>query len=125
MSAPPAAPAHWAGDVVLADGGTAHVRPIRPDDALLLQELHARLSPESIYLRFFTPHPRLSEREVELFTRVDHDARVALVALLGDELVGVGRYDRVGQSDVAEAAFVVDDAQQGRGIARILLDRPR
>jgi RimJ/RimL family protein N-acetyltransferase/succinyl-CoA synthetase alpha subunit len=121
--AKPAWPAHWASDVVLADGGTAHVRPIFPADAPGLLALHARLSRESIYLRFFSPHPRLSERELAHFTHVDHDARVALVVLLGDELIAVGRYDRVGRSDAAEVAFVVDDAQQRRGIATLLLER--
>lgn len=119
----PGWPAHWAGDVLLADGGTAHVRPIAPQDDRLLAAFHARLSPESIYLRFFSPHPRLSVGEIEHFTRVDHDARVALVVLLGDELIGVGRYDRLLRSDTAEVAFVVGDAQQGRGIATLLLER--
>ncbi len=116
-------PPHWAADVLLADGGTAHVRPIVSEDAPLLVDFHARLSPESVYLRFFSPHPRLSPVEIERFTRVDHRARVALVVLLGDELIGVGRYDRLGESDGAEVAFVVGDAQQGRGIATLLLER--
>jgi RimJ/RimL family protein N-acetyltransferase/succinyl-CoA synthetase alpha subunit len=123
VSPSPAWPASWAGDVVLADGGTAHVRPIRPEDAPLLAAFHARLSPESIYLRFFSPRPQLSLREIDHFTKVDYDARVALVVLLGEALIGVGRYDRLGRSEVAEVAFVVDDAQQGRGIASLLLER--
>src|SRR5699024_1869389 len=53
-------PNHWEADVVLTDGGTAHLRPITPDDADLLREFHSRLSPETIYYRFFAPYPRLS-----------------------------------------------------------------
>lgn len=119
----PAAPAHWAADVVLADGGAAHVRPIRPDDVPLLRAFHGRLSSESIYLRFFSPRPKLSEKELRHFATVDHDARVALVVLLGGDLIAVGRYDRAPRSDAAEVAFVVADAQQGRGIATLLLER--
>ncbi|CAG1002788.1 Peptidyl-lysine N-acetyltransferase PatZ [Myxococcaceae bacterium] len=119
----PAAPAHWAADVVLADGGAAHVRPIRPEDAPLLQAFHSRLSPESIYLRFFSPKPRLSAEDVRRFTNVDHDARVALAVWLGDELIAIGRYDRAVRGDSAEVAFVVDDEHQGRGIASLLLER--
>ena len=59
MSATNGYPAEWESDVVLTDGGTAHVRPIRPGDADALVALHARLSQETIYLRFFTPHPVL------------------------------------------------------------------
>ncbi len=108
---------------MLADGGTAHVRPIRPEDAPLLRAFHNRLSPESLYLRFFSPHPRLSEREVAHFTQVDHDARVALVVVLGEELIAVARYDRLPRSDEAEVAVIVADAQHGRGIASALLER--
>jgi acyl-CoA synthetase (NDP forming)/GNAT superfamily N-acetyltransferase len=115
-------PPHWEADVVLADGGTAHLRPIRPDDAYRLVALHSRLSPESIRYRYFAPHPRLSPPEVERFTHVDYDDRVALVAVLGDDLLAVGRYDRVPGTDTAEVAFVVDDAHQRRGLASVLLE---
>jgi acyl-CoA synthetase (NDP forming)/RimJ/RimL family protein N-acetyltransferase len=115
-------PPHWEADVVLADGGTAHLRPIRPDDADRLVALHSRLSPESIRYRYFAPHPTLSPREVDRFTHVDHDDRVALVAVLGDDLLAVGRYDRIPGTDTAEVAFVVDDAHQRRGLAAVLLE---
>ncbi len=115
-------PPHWEADVVLADGGTAHLRPIRPDDADRLVALHSRLSPESIRYRYFAPRPTLSPAEVERFTNVDYDDRVALVAVLGDDLLAVGRYDRVPGTDTAEVAFVVDDAHQRRGLASVLLE---
>jgi len=115
-------PLHWEADVVLADGGTAHLRPITADDADRLVAFFSRLSAETIRYRFFAAHPRLTPREVEHFTRVDYDERVALVAVLGQDLIGVGRYDRVPDSDVAEVAFVIDDAQQGRGLGSILLE---
>lgn len=114
-------PSHWEADVVLADGGTAHVRPITPDDADRLRAFHARLSPETVYLRFFAPYPVLSVADVKRFTEVDHDRRVALVATIADELVGVVRYDRLSE-DEAEVAFVVEDAHQGRGLATVLLE---
>src|SRR4029453_6180709 len=84
--------------------------------------MHARLSPETIRFRFFAPHPRLSPAEVERFTRVDHVDRVALVAVLGDDMLAGGRYDRIPGTDLAEVAFVVDDAHQGRGLGSVLLE---
>ena len=57
----PTYPAHWEADVVLSDGATAHVRPIRPDDADRLVAFYARVSDESKYYRFFAPYPNLSE----------------------------------------------------------------
>ncbi|WP_433174276.1 GNAT family N-acetyltransferase [Actinoallomurus sp. CA-150999] len=129
-------PDHWEADVVLADGGTAHLRPIRPGDAELLREFYARLSPESIYYRFFSPRPRLTDREIEHFTTVDYLDRVALIATIGEAMVAVVRYDRLGAGspyatvpespdespDPAEVAFLVEDAQQGRGLGTVLLE---
>ena len=122
MSGPAEPPAHWAADVVTADGGTVHVRPITPADADALVAFHSRLSPRTIHFRFFSPRPRLSPREVERFTTVDHDDRVALVAELGDELVAVARYDRLPATSSAEVAFVVGDDHQGRGLGTLLLE---
>jgi acyl-CoA synthetase (NDP forming)/RimJ/RimL family protein N-acetyltransferase len=117
----PGFPGHWAADVVLRDGGTAHLRPITADDAEALQRFHVAQSPESIYLRFFAPMPRLSDRDLERFTQVDHDDRVALVAEVGDRLIGVGRYDRTGPGE-AEVAFNIADSEQGRGLGSVLLE---
>ncbi|MET9069550.1 bifunctional acetate--CoA ligase family protein/GNAT family N-acetyltransferase [Streptosporangium sandarakinum] len=114
-------PAHWEADVVLSDGGTAHVRPIHPADADLLRAFYSRLSEESIYFRFFGPRPRLSDREIAWFTNVDYTDRVALIATIGTEMVAVIRYDRIDPAE-AEVAFLVEDAHQGRGVASVLLE---
>ncbi|MBO3749027.1 GNAT family N-acetyltransferase [Streptosporangiaceae bacterium NEAU-GS5] len=118
-------PAHWEADVVLSDGGTAHLRPIRPGDADLLRAFYARLSPETIYFRFFGPRPRLSDKEVAWFTQVDYNDRVALIATIGQEMVGVVRYDRVKPEDHAEVAFLIEDAHQGRGLASVMMEHLR
>lgn len=121
-AAPPGYPKQWEADVVVADGGTVHVRPIRPDDADRLRALHQRLSAETIYLRFFSPIPTLSDSMVERFVNVDYLDRLALVAQLGDDIISVARYDRLPGTDQAEVAFVVDDAHQGRGLGTLLLE---
>lgn len=115
-------PASWEADVVLKDGHTVHVRPIVPDDADRLERFHRRQSPESIYFRYFSPRPTLSDKDVHHFTHVDHHARVAFVALLDDEMVGVARYELYGGTDTAEVAFFIDDEHNGRGLATVLLE---
>jgi acyl-CoA synthetase (NDP forming)/RimJ/RimL family protein N-acetyltransferase len=117
----PPYPAHWEADVVLRDGSTTHLRPIRRDDADRLQRFYARLSPETIYFRFFAPYPRLSERDLQRFTSVDHVDRVAFIATVGEEMLGVVRYDRV-EPDHAEVAFNIEDAHQGRGLGSVFLE---
>ncbi len=118
----PPYPARWEADVALADGGTVHVRPIRADDGERIAAFHERQSPESIYYRFFSPRPRLSPREIERFTHVDYVDRMAFVALLGDDLIGVARYDRPPARRDAEVAFFTDDVHAGRGLATVLLE---
>jgi acyl-CoA synthetase (NDP forming)/RimJ/RimL family protein N-acetyltransferase len=119
---PPAYPRRWEADAVLADGSTVRVRPIRPDDGSRLHDFHGRQSPESIYFRYFTARPKLSDREVEHLTHVDYEDRMAFVAVRGDRLVGVARYDRWPTRSEAEVAFFVDDAHRGRGVATLLLE---
>ncbi|HEY3724570.1 MAG TPA: GNAT family N-acetyltransferase [Acidimicrobiia bacterium] len=115
-------PAVWESDVVLTDGGTVHLRPIRPTDDDGLLGLFSRLSSESIYLRFFSPVTAPTRAQLDHFTHVDYEHRMALVAELGDEIVAVARYDRVPDAEQAEVAFTVQDDQQGRGLATILLE---
>ncbi|SFT78640.1 Acyl-CoA synthetase (NDP forming) [Actinopolyspora lacussalsi subsp. righensis] len=116
-------PRHWEADVVLSDGGTVHLRPILPADADQLVAFHGRLSDRTRYYRYFSPYPRMPQRDVDRFSRVDYVNRVALVALLGDDIVAVGRFDRLREpEESAEVAFVVQDGHQGRGLGSILLE---
>lgn len=108
---------------VAGDGGLYyHLRPIRPDDAPRLVAFHRQLSPHSVYMRFFTFHPTLSDTEVARFTNVDYVDRLALVAMVGDRMVAVGRFDRAPGETEAEVAFVVADEFQHHGIGTLLLD---
>jgi GNAT superfamily N-acetyltransferase len=109
-------------EVVTAAGLRYRVRPIRPDDGPRLVTFHESLSTRSVYLRFFTLHPTLSEAEVRRFTTVDYVDRLALVATAGDRLIAVGRYDRPPEATEAEVAFVVADEYQHHGIGSLLLD---
>jgi len=117
----PSYPAHWEADVLLRDGHTANLRPIHPSDKQRLTDFYSRVSDQSKYLRFFTPMPRLSDRDVDRFSTVDHDQRVAFVLTVADRMIAVGRYDVVEKGE-AEVAFLVEDQHQGRGIAQLLLE---
>ncbi len=114
-------PAHWEADVLLLDGGAARLRPIRPDDAERLVAFYERVSPESKYMRFFAPYPTLSARDVDRFVNVDYLDRVAFVVTVADEIIAVGRYDKLEDAE-AEVAFLVEDRHQGRGLAQLLLE---
>src|SRR3954463_9490747 len=110
-------------EALLADGTPVLVRPITPGDADALVALHARLSADTIYRRYFGARPHLSPADVDRFTRIEGRARFALVAARGTDLVAVTRYEgRPGETS-AELAVLVDDALQRQGVGRLLLGR--
>ncbi len=119
---------NYAADALLKDGGSIHIRAIRPDDRARLVDHFQRLSARSVYYRFFGAKRRLTDAELDTFTRVDFTHQVALVATLIDEhgderIIGVGRYAAADDSNgTADIAFAVADAHHGRGIATVLLD---
>lgn len=97
-------------------------RVIRPDDAARLERLFYRLSPESVYRRFFTLYTSPPPGVLCKLVDVDHETRDAAVAVVDDEVVGVGRYAAdPREPGAAEVAVVVDDAWQGHGLGSRLL----
>jgi RimJ/RimL family protein N-acetyltransferase len=114
------------GPLQLHGGSVIHVRAIRPNDDERLRAFHRQLSPDAIIFRFFHLLPELPAQDAEHFAHVDYVNRMALLATTGDgtaeEILGVVRYDRIGDT-TAEVAFVVADAWQGHGIATALLHR--
>jgi GNAT superfamily N-acetyltransferase len=111
----------------LKDGSKLSIRAIRPEDKHMLQEEFKRLSPRSVYFRFFTHRDEFTEEELKYFTEVDFVRHVAIGASYnlgeGEIPVGVGRYivpktEAVPTS--AEFAIVVADAYRGLGIGTCL-----
>src|SRR5262245_56588579 len=64
----------------LADGATLRLRPIHPSDEPRLVELFHRLSPRTVYQRFFRTYDELPEHWYHKFANVDYRTRLALVA---------------------------------------------
>ena len=107
----------------LPDGTAVVLRPQTLEDRTRLADFFARLSPRSRYQRFFTGMPpRLPSKMLDALADVDGHRHVGLLALVGDDVVGAARYLR--QRDrptVADIAFTVADAMQGRGLGRLML----
>ena len=111
-----------AHDVLLADGGSARVRSVRADDAPRIETFHRALSLETIHFRYFSGLAVLPKLIVRRFSQPDPLRECVLVAELADALIGLASYHRCGAEDVAEVAFVVADAHQGRGLGTLLLE---
>jgi acetyl coenzyme A synthetase (ADP forming)-like protein len=124
MSADPHAPVSYPrdreADVLLRDGSTVRVRPVRRDDDDAIRTFLTHISPESIAFRFFgIPSP---EWVVRWSVDVDYTERFALVAERGEahEIIAHAAYVQIGEAR-AEVAFLVADAWQAHGITTILL----
>ena len=94
-----------------------------PTDVDRLERMFFRLSPDDRVPRFFSPIHEPSQRMLMWLTNVDHDRREALVAVDGDEIVAVARYDGRPGATEAEIAVTVEDAWQHRGIGQRLARR--
>ena len=107
---------------LLTDGGTVEVRPARRRDFEAVRAMHAAMSPDNMYLRFFSMSPNAAEQEAKRVCREPDADHVALLAWQDGRLAGVGAYEQSGKPGVAEVAFAVPDDMHGRGIASVLLE---
>ena len=108
---------------LLADGTTVEIRPAGPGDFDAVKAMHAAMSPDNTYMRFFNISRLVAEIEARRICRDPVPGQVALLALTGDEVVGVASYvTRGDQPERAEVAFAVADHMHHKGIATLLLE---
>jgi acetyltransferase len=128
-------PSRFEQVLTLRGGDTCLVRPIRPDDAQMLQNLVRGLSPESRYFRFVSSFNELPATMLSRFTLIDYDREMALVAVVKDRttdadggvteidrIVGVSRYVITPDQHSCEFALVVAEDMKGRGLGSRLMD---
>ena len=110
-------------DVVLRDGLTVRLRPVREDDAEGVLAMFRELSEQSLYYRFMGL-PHLDLEHARQIAAVDYDTHMVLAAERGGRLCGLAGYYRdPANPSRAEVAFAVTDAMQGRGLGTRLLER--
>ena len=107
---------------LLADGTTVEIRPAGPDDFGAVKAMHEAMSPDNIYMRFFSYSRRSAETEARRICTDPAPGSAALLALCDGELVAVASYAGAGDSGQAEVAFAVADHMHHRGIATLLLE---
>jgi acetyltransferase len=120
-------PNQYENRIEIKGEGSLLIRPIRPEDAPLLESLFVSLSPQSVYFRFFSPMKRLPHHMLARFTQIDYDREVALVAIKSsgseDQMLGVARIIPDYDGKNAEFAVIVGDQWHGKGIGAQLLER--
>jgi acyl-CoA hydrolase len=110
----------------LEEDGKVFLRPLKLTDEGMLRELFYKLSPESIHYRFFQMIQSMPHKKLQEFLRIDYEADMALVALTSAvegeaEMLAIAHYLKNPRTNFAEAAFLVRDDWQGRGIGTALL----
>ena len=117
MCATEPAPAY----ALLSDGSTVLVRPAVPADFEAVRAMHEAMSPENLYLRFFSVGSLVAEQEASRLCREVEAGRAALLALSGGEVVGCASYEPTSGGQ-AEIAFAVADRMHRKGVATLLLE---
>jgi RimJ/RimL family protein N-acetyltransferase len=112
--------------VELRDGTPVEIRPVVPSDKERLRRGFLRLSAQSRYRRFGMPVKELTPEQLRHLTEIDYANHMAWIAVDPADPdrpgLGVARYVRLpDEPDVAEAAVVVADPYQGRGLGTVLL----
>lgn len=117
-------PAELEKRVTLRDGTEVLLRPIKPTDERMEQELFYSPSDRSIYRRSFSSIGAMPHERVQYYTTIDYEDQIAIVAILEDgseeQMIGVGRYAKDKDSDMAELALLVHDDWQGKGLGTLL-----
>jgi acyl-CoA synthetase (NDP forming)/GNAT superfamily N-acetyltransferase len=107
---------------LLADGTTIEIRPARGGDVDAVRDMHAAMSSDNLYLRFFSMSTAAAEREAHRICREPAGDHVALLAWQADELIGVASYEAGSAPDAPEIAFAVADHAHHRGVGTLMLE---
>ena len=104
--------------------GEFSLRPVRPQDAAAFTRFFARLQPDDVRLRFFSPLRSLPPNLLARLTQIDYDRDMAFVMLdAADELMGVAHFSSDPDKQHAEYAVLVRSDLKGNGIGRALMQQ--
>ncbi|MEA2934147.1 MAG: acetyltransferase [Variibacter sp.] len=116
-------PSEWERHVETREGLPAFVRPVRPEDEVLLRDFLAEISSNDLRLRFFAPVRHFSHAFLARLTQLDYARSVAFVAIeeAGGRALGVVRLHTDANHENAEFAILVRSDLKGRGLGWLLM----
>lgn len=108
----------------LKDGTSVIIRPIRPEDKPLIEELLKSSSEETLMMRFFRKTPDIPQEQLVRLCHVDYDRELAFVATIREggreRIIGDVRMSKQPDLENAEMAVFVGDRWQGQGVGKTL-----
>jgi len=109
------------------DGQRVFIRPAKPVDQRRIQEHFYNLDAADVVRRFFHEKTSFLQEEVDEFTLVDYVKNFTMAALVGERgfetVVGVGAYFLEPAKNMAEVAYSVSKAWQGKGLSGMLQEK--
>ncbi len=118
-------PEHLISFYNLENGSNIAIRPIRPEDALMIQVFVRNLSSQSKYFRFMQHIRELNPETLVRLTQIDYDREMTFVATYVDndreKCIGVSHYITNPDRESCEFAIAVADDWQNKGVGSKLM----
>ena len=110
--------------VTLRDGANVLLRPIKPSDATMKQDLFYSLSRDAVVKRYLGSLRAMPLKRVWPYVTVDYSNEMVLVGTVkgdgGETIIAIGSYSRIPNTDHAEVALLVRDDWQNKGLGTTL-----
>jgi acetyltransferase len=110
-------PSTWRRNTKLMDGCQIQIRPIRPEDEVMVRSFFDKVKDEDVRLRFFSPVRHFTHPFVARLTQLDYSRSIAFIAI-GDngDMLGVVHLHSDGNHEIGEFAVLVRSDAKGRGL---------
>ena len=118
-------PEKYEKEMVLKNGRKIKVRPVKPSDERLLQELYYSLRNKDRYLRFFAARKSFRHELVQKLAIIDYSTNKILVGEYWEngqqKIIASAAFIKTESSSTAEISIVVNDKWRMNGLAKSLL----
>ena len=119
-------PAKYMTECMIRDGKKVLLRPIRPEDELLVADLFRTFSDKTMRLRFFQIIKEISHETSARYCNIDYDREMTVVAERTEEgtrkIIAMVRLIMQPDGERGEIAVVVGDPWQNLGLGSKMLD---
>ncbi len=119
-------PEEYERPITLADGTSAVMRAIKPEDEPLWIDLLNSFSSQTIRFRFFHPIREITHEMATRYCYIDYDREIGVVVEVEEKgekrLIGVGRLILFMDKKSGEFAVAVTDAWQQKGAGSQMID---
>lgn len=118
-------PENYEKNIVLKNGQTIKIRPVKPSDERLFQELYYSLGNKDRYLRFFAARRSFRHEMIKKLTIIDYCTNMILVGEHWEngqqKIIASAAFIKTNSPSTAEISIVVNERWRRNGLAKSLL----